>query len=146
MSDLTPAVQPQEVNYKQLFAEIKTVAVVGYSDNPERAAHYVSHYLAGQGYNIIAVNPRFKAEINGLACYPSLEAIPEGTVIDVIDVYRSPDAVPPIVAQAAKMQPRPKYFWMQPGAENPEAAQQASAAGMVPIMHACMMAAHKIWK
>lgn len=146
MDEAKQAQQPHDVDYKQLFAEIKTIAVVGYSDNPERAGNYVSHYLAGQGYNIIAVNPKFKGEINGLTSYPSLEAIPPGTAVDVIDVFRSPDAVPAVVEQAAKMNPLPKYFWMQPGAENPTAAEQAKAAGMIPIMHACMMAAHKIWK
>jgi uncharacterized protein len=146
MSESTHAAQPGDVDFKQLFAEIKTIAIVGYSDNPERAAHYVSHYLAQQGYNIIAVNPKFKGAVDGLVCYPNLEAIPVGTAIDVIDVYRSPEAVPPVVEQAAKLTPLPRYFWMQPGAENPKAAEQAAAAGMTPIMHACMMAAHKIWK
>lgn len=145
MSEQTPAAEPAGVDYKQLFTEIKTIAIVGYSENPERAAHYVSHYLASRGYNIIAVNPKFKGEVDGLPCYPSLEAIPSGTKIDVVDVYRSPEAVPPIVEQAAKLDPLPKYFWMQPGAENPAAAQQASELGMIPIMHACMMAAHKVW-
>jgi hypothetical protein len=145
MSEQTPAAEPAPVDYKKLFTEIKTIAVVGYSDNPERAGHYVAQYLASQGYNIIAVNPRFKGEVDGLKCYPSLEAIPGGTRIDVIDVYRSPEAVPPLVAQAAKLDPLPKYFWMQPGAENPDAAALARERGMIPIMHACMMAAHKIW-
>ena len=145
MTENTPGAEPVEVDYKQLFTEIKTIAVVGYSDNPERAAHYVSQYLASKGYNIIAVNPRFKDGVDGFPCYPSLDAIPAGTPIDVIDVYRSPEAVPPVVDQAAKLVPLPKYFWMQPGAENPAAAQQALDQGMIPIMHACMMAAHKIW-
>jgi uncharacterized protein len=145
MSEQAPDAKPAEVDYKQLFTEIKTIAVVGYSDNPERAAHFVSQYLARQGYNIIAVNPRFKGEVDGFLCYPSLDAIPAGTRIDVVDVYRSPEAVPPVVEQAAKLDPLPKYFWMQPGAENPAAAQQALEHGMIPIMHACMMAAHRVW-
>jgi hypothetical protein len=140
------AQRPEGVDFARLFDEIQTVAVVGYSDNPERAAHYVAHYLAAQGYAIIAVNPKLRGEINGLQCYPSLEAIPAGTRIDVVDVYRSPEAVPPLVEQAAKLDPRPRYFWMQPGAENPAAARRAEELGIVPIMHACMMAAHKIWK
>lgn len=145
MTEQTLPAEPIEVDYKQLFSEIKTIAVVGYSDNPERAGHYVAHYLAGQGYRIIAVNPKFKGQVNGLECYPALDAIPEGTKIDVVDVYRSPEAVPAVVEQAAKLDPLPKYFWMQPGAENPAAALQAREQGMIPIMHACMMAAHKVW-
>jgi uncharacterized protein len=131
------------MDYRQLFAAIRTVAVVGYSDNPERAGHFVSHYLADHGYEVIAVNPRYGSEVNGLPCYPNLAAIPAGTAIDVIDVFRTPSAVPALVDEVLQLDPLPKYFWMQPGAVSEEAAQMCRAAGIEPIMGDCMLAEHR---
>jgi predicted CoA-binding protein len=134
-----------EVDFGRLFAEIKTVAVVGYSEKAERAGHFVAHYLKDHGYEVVAINPRFTPEINGLRCFAKLSDIPASTQIDVVDVFRAPEFVPQLVDEAAKMQPLPKYFWMQPGAENPAAFEQAEKRGMTAIMDACMMAAHKLW-
>jgi len=133
-----------EVDFAKLFQEIKTIAVVGYSDNPERAGHYVAHYLADHGYEVLAINPRFKEQVNGLACYPNLGAIPAGKQVDVIDVFRSPEFAVQLVEEAAKLDPRPKYFWMQLGAENEEAAARCRELGITPVMNACMMHAHKM--
>jgi len=136
----------EAVDFAKLFAEIKTIAVVGYSTDPERAGHYVAQYLAEQGYRVIAVNPRYGAEVDGLPCYPNLASIPASEVVDVVDVFRSPSFVPPLVDEAAGLKPLPKFFWMQPGVENPQAAELARQRGMMPIMEACMMAAHKVWR
>jgi uncharacterized protein len=139
----THAAGTGEVDFAKLFKEIKTIAVVGYSDNPERAGHYVAHYLASHGYEVLAINPRFKEQINGLACYANLGAIPAGKQVDVIDVFRSPEFVPQLVEEAAKLEPRPKYFWMQLGAENIDAAARCRELGITPVMNACMMHVHK---
>jgi uncharacterized protein len=136
---------PGEVDFAKLFKECRTVAVVGYSDNPARAGYFVTHYMAEHGYKMIAINPRFKDKVNGLPCYPNLAAIPPETQIDIVNIFRSPEHIPPLVEEAAKLDPRPKYFWMQPGAENESAAQLAREQGMEPVQHACLMAAHKIW-
>ena len=131
------------IDYSELFDQIHTVAVVGYSDNPQRAGHYVPKYLAQRGYQIIAINPRFEGSVDGFACYPSLSDIPAGTPIDVVDVFRAPEFVAALVDEAALLRPIPRYFWMQPGAENPEAASKAIEAGMVPISNECMLARHR---
>jgi uncharacterized protein len=131
------------MDYRKLFDEIKAIAVVGYSDNPERAGHFVPAYLAKHGYTIIAVNPRYGENVDGFPCYPNLAAIPEGTPIDVIDVFRTPSAVPAIVEETLLLDPRPQYFWMQPGAENETAEQMCIQNGITPIMGACMLAEHK---
>jgi predicted CoA-binding protein len=138
--------QASGVDFKQLFNEIKTIAIVGYSDNPERAGHYVAHYLKDAGYQVLAINPKFDGEINGLPNFKSLADIPGETQVDLIDVFRAPPVVPEIAAEAAKLNPQPKYFFMQPGAESAEGARIAAEHGMIPIMYSCMMAAHKIWK
>ena len=133
-----------QVDLKRMFTETQTIAVVGYSDKPERAGHYVAHYLAEQGYTVLAINPRFGEEINGLKCYPNLDAIPAEVTVDLVDVFRSPPHVPVVVEAAAKLNPQPKYIVLQPGAENPEASELARGHGITPV-DACMMAAHRIW-
>jgi len=135
---------PTDFDLKQFFLEIKTIAVVGYSDKPERAGHYVAHYLADSGYDVTAINPKFGDEVNGLKCYANVAAIPAGTPFDVVVVFRAPAFVPEVVAAAAEMEPRPKYIVMQPGAENPAASQLAREAGIIPL-DICMMAMHKVW-
>lgn len=130
-------------DFKELFASVKTFAIVGYSDNPQRAGHYVPAYLRQQGYRILAVNPKFGAEIGGIPCYPSLAAIPADEQVDVVDIFRAPQYLPEVLEDALGMQHRPKYFWMQPGAENPQVATKAAEAGLVPIMNACALAEHK---
>lgn len=132
-------------NLKQFFADISTVAVVGYSDKPERAGHYVAQYLLEQGYKITAVNPKYGESVDGLPNFKSLEEIPAGTEFDVIDVFRAPQFVPALVRQAAQMQPKPRYIVFQPGAESAEGAQIARDNGIIPL-DLCMMAAHKIWR
>ena len=104
---------PEGFNLKQFFAEIKEVAVVGYSDKPERAGHYVAQYLVEQGYNITAVNPKYGESVDGLPNFKSLEEVPSGTNLDVIDVFRAPQFVPALVRQAAQMQLKPKYIVFQ---------------------------------
>jgi predicted CoA-binding protein len=142
--DQEHATVPEDFDFKAFFAEIRTIAVIGYSDNPERAGHYVAHHLAEAGYEVIAINPKLGDEANGLRCYPGLDAIPADTVIDVVDVFRAPPFVPRIVEAAAALSPRPRYLVLQPGAESDEAAQLAREHGIVPL-EICMMAAHKIW-
>jgi uncharacterized protein len=127
----------------ELFSQVGTIAVVGYSDKPERAGHFVPAYLREAGYNIIAVNPKFSASVDGFPAYPDLASIPPEIKVDVVDVFRSPAALPAIVEEAASLAHRPAYIWMQPGAENDAAALRARELGMRPILGLCMLAEHK---
>lgn len=139
----TPLPYNRRMDYAALFAEIRTVAVVGYSDNPKRAGHFVAHYLKDAGYSVLAVNPRFGDEVDGLPCYPNVGAIPADLAVDVIDVFRTPSEVPRLVDEVLGMLTRPKYFWMQPGAVSAEAARKCEEHGIVPILGDCMLAEHK---
>jgi predicted CoA-binding protein len=111
----------------------KNIAVVGISDNPERPSHYVASFLAEHGYNIIPVNPNLK-EWEGKKCYPDLLSIPEK--VDVVDIFRRPEAVPPIVDEAVRIKAR--AVWMQEGIVNEEAAAKAWDAGIEVVMDKCM--------
>lgn len=133
----------QPIDMQALFDSIRTIAVVGYSDKPERAGNFVPAYLSQQGYRIIAVNPKFSGEVDGLPAYPDLSSIPPSEQVDVIDVFRAPEAVPALVEEAGAMIPRPRYFWMQPGAQNEAAARRAEELGMRPLLGKCMLAEHR---
>ena len=134
--------QQEQLDLSAFFREIKSIAVVGYSDKPERAGHYVSEYMRSRGYEIVSINPRFEDRVNGLSNYASLSSVPPGTQIDVVDVFRAPEYVPDLVREAAAMDPKPRYFVMQPGAESAEASKLAREAGIIPI-DLCLMAAHR---
>jgi predicted CoA-binding protein len=111
---------------------------VGASDNPKRPSYDVARYLQSQGFKIIPVNPAL-TELLGEKCYPDLPSIP--VPVDVVDIFRNPDAVPAIVEQAIAM--KAKVVWMQPGAENMQAAERAMEAGLEVLMGVCMMREHR---
>ena len=107
----------------------KTIAVVGLSDNPDRDSHRVSKYMQSQGYRIIPVNPMIE-EALGEKSYPDLKSVPEP--IDMVDVFRRSELVPPVVDEAIEV--RVKYIWMQDGVINEESKAKAEAAGIPVVM------------
>ena len=123
---------------KEILLSIKTIASVGVSSNPEKESYEVVAYLKNQGYRIIPVNPT-ATEILGEKTYPSLSDIPDK--VDVVQVFRKPEDVPPVVEEAIKI--GAKVVWMQAGIVNEEAAQKAREAGLQVVMDACMRATHR---
>lgn len=119
--------------------ELKTIAVVGFSPKPERPSHYVSKYLKDTGYNVIPVNPGHK-EINGMTCYPDLISIPGK--VDVVDIFRRSEFVPPIVDAAISI--GAKAIWMQDHIIHEESAQKAEDAGLLVVMDDCMLRQHQL--
>lgn len=122
------------------FARIKNIAVIGLSDKPERASYRVASYLQQVGYRIIPVNPSLP-QVLGEKCYPSLQEVPEDISIDVVDIFRRSEDVPPIVETAIRR--RVPVIWMQEGIVNEQAASKARAAGHTVIMDACLMKEHQ---
>src|SRR5215204_4211939 len=112
---------------KEILLSTKTIASVGLSSNPEK-----------ESYGIIPVNPT-TPEVFGEKSYPDLESVPEK--IDVVQVFRKPEDVPPVVDDAIKV--GAKVVWMQEGIVNEEAAQRAREAGLQVVMDACMRATHQ---
>ncbi len=116
----------------------KTIAVVGLSSNPTRPSHGVAEYIKSAGYRIIPVNPNEK-EVLGEKSYARLEEVPEK--IDVVDIFRRAEDVPPVVDGAIHV--GAKVVWMQLGIENEAAAEKARAAGLIVIEDACIFVEHK---
>ncbi len=123
---------------EKILKTYRKVAVVGLSPKPDRPSHRVASYLKGQGYRIIPVNTYAK-EILGETCYTSLSSIPEP--VDVVDIFRRPEAVLPIVEEAIKI--GAKAVWMQEGVINEEAASLAKEAGLLVVMDRCMLKEHR---
>lgn len=123
---------------QKIWNEYKTIAVVGASNNPARQSYQVAEYLQNHGFKIIPVNPTL-TELLGEKAYPDVASIPGA--VDVIDIFRNPDAVPEIVEQAIAKQA--KVVWMQPGAENLSAYERATQAGLDVIMSVCMKKEHQ---
>lgn len=124
---------------RALLTNARRIAVVGLSPKPERDSNMVAQYLIAAGYEVIPVNPG-QTEILGRKCYPDVVSIP-GTV-DIVDVFRSPDAVPGIVEEA--IQAKAKAVWLQLGAGHTEAARRAADAGLQVVVESCIKVAHGV--
>lgn len=128
------------MNDKQLiefYQSIKTIASVGASANPDKESFHVTRYLMDQGFRIIPVNPTV-SEVHKQKSYPDLLSVPER--IDVVQVFRRPEDVPPVVDQAIQIGAR--AVWMQVGIVNEAAAKKAEQAGLIVVMDRCMRAEH----
>lgn len=123
----------------KLLRETKTIAVVGLSSNPSRPSHQVTSYMQEQGYRIVPVNPNCR-EVLGEKAFPSLLQVPKEITIDLVNIFRRPDAVLPIVEEAITI--RARGIWMQVGVVHSLAAQAAEAAGLWVVMDRCLMVEH----
>ena len=118
----------------EILRNAKSIAVVGLSNNPMRASLGVSRILQRQGYRIIPVNPQ-ETEVLGERAYPSLQETPDP--IDIVDIFRRPDAVPEVVEAAIGR--KISCIWMQEGVVNQAAADRAEAAGIPVVMDRCIL-------
>jgi uncharacterized protein len=121
----------------RIYAETRTIAVVGASGDPSKPAHRIPRYLQSQGYRILPVNPR-GGELLGEPVARSLAEV-EGPV-DVVDVFRPAEEAPGIAREA--IEAGAKVLWLQVGIESEEARQEAEAAGLTVVMDRCMGEAH----
>jgi len=132
-----PEYNPPSEGIKEILRNHRTVAVVGLSPKPERDSHKVARYLQDEGYQVVPINPGQK-EILGKPCYPNLKALP--FPVEIVDIFRRPDAVGPIVDDAITI--GAKVIWMQLGIANNEAARKAREAGLEVVMSKCIKIEH----
>ena len=125
---------------REILKETRNVAVVGLSPKESRPSFRVASYLKAVGYRIVPIRPGVHAVL-GEKAYPSLTDIPPEIEIDVVDIFRRPEEVLPIVEEAIKR--GAKTIWMQEGIINKEAAQKAIGAGMKVVMDRCMLKDHQ---
>lgn len=122
---------------EQLLCDAKVIAVVGYSDKPERDSYRVGRYLRQAGYTVYPVNPTVD-EIDGLKSYATLDDVPEP--IDIVDVFRRPEHLPGVVEDALRV--GAKSVWGQLGVVDESAAQAAMDGGLAVVMDKCIKVEH----
>ncbi len=129
----------------EMLRNSKSIAVVGMSDKSWRASHNIGRYLATEGYKVFPVNPALK-EILGEPCYPDLDSAQAaareqtGKGIDLVDVFRASENVPPIVDDVVRL--GIPYLWLQDGVVHDEAIARARAAGVKCIQNDCIFREH----
>lgn len=121
-----------------LLSSARTIAVVGLSEDPGRDSHRVAAYLQRAGYRVIPVNPTVH-EVLGERAYSSLRDVPGK--IDIVDIFRRPNAIPGIVDEAIAV--GAGAVWMQIGLVDEAAARRASQAGLGVVMNRCIMVEHR---
>ena len=122
---------------QHLLTSARTIAIVGLSNNPLRASHFVGFYLLRHGYHVIPVNPR-EAEVLGQRAVGSLSDIDEP--IDIVNVFREPSVVPLLAGEAAAV--GAKALWLQFGVIHAAGAAQAHDAGLAVVMDRCLKIEH----
>ncbi|OWU80586.1 CoA-binding protein [Phaeobacter sp. 22II1-1F12B] len=121
---------------KSVLTSVRVIAVVGVSANPVRPSYYVARYLSLKGYDVIPVNPGHAGEtLFGKTVIGSLSDIDRP--VDMVDIFRRSEAVPPIVDESLDQFPALKAIWMQIGVTNPDAAQKAEDRGVTVIQDRC---------
>jgi predicted CoA-binding protein len=119
-----------------ILQSVKTIALVGASQNPARPSWIVTKYLLDRGYDVIPINPGLAgSELLGKRVYGKLSDVP--VPIDMVEIFRNSEAAGPITDEALALNPRPKVIWMQLSVRNDEAAAKAEAQGIQVIMNRC---------
>jgi predicted CoA-binding protein len=123
------------------LTKIKTIAIIGLSDNPDRPSFQVAQYLLNQGYKIIPINPNI-AEVFGQKSYQNLASIPPEIKIDIIDVFRKSEEVESIVQEIINSG-RQSIIWLQEGIDNLKAVNLAKSHGLEITSGLCLMKYHQ---
>ncbi len=123
----------------ELLKKAKTIAVVGLSDDPFKPSYGVAEYMQSRGYRIVPVNPAV-SEVLGERSYPTLTDAAKATRIDLVDVFRRPEAVPAIVDEVLAL--GLPALWLQETVVHEEAARKAREAGVFVVMDRCILKEH----
>ena len=133
---------PSDALLRRLLAKPATFACVGVSANPIRPSHYVARYLAARGYRVVAVNPAIAGET--VFCARAVATLSEvDAPVDVLDVFRRPEAVPALVEEALAVLPGLRGVWLQIGVVSPEAEAMCDAAGVPIVQDRCPKIEHQ---
>lgn len=134
-----PDITHDDAALRALLASHPRIAMVGASDNPARDSNRVFRYMANHGYTQVPVNPVTPA-VEGVPTVPDLAAAAKLGPIDIVDVFRAPDQVVPIVEAAIAV--KAKAIWFQLGVVNPQAIEKAKAGGLQVVVDRCIKIEH----
>lgn len=124
----------------ELLKKARTIAVVGLANDTSKPSYEVSTYLQSKGYRVVPINPKY-SEVLGEKAYPSLSEAAKVEEIDIVDVFRRPDAVPEIVDEVLAL--GIPMLWLQETVVHAEAAEKARQAGVVVVMDKCILKEHR---
>ena len=131
-----------DAEIRGLLERARVIAMVGVSPDPVRPSHYVGRYLSLRGYRVIPVNPAHAGKrLFGEQVRAGLADCPPET--DLLDIFRRPEAVPAIVAEALEVLPALRTVWMQIGVVSEAAAEAARARGLSVVMDRCPKIEHQ---
>jgi len=128
---------PDDATIRRILTETRSVAVVGWSPNPDRPSHGVADFLLRRGIRMIPVNPGQAGQTYGTEVIRAGLGELAGEAVDMVDIFRHPAAVPEIVDAVLAHLPSVKVIWMQLGVIHPEAAERARAAGITVVQDRC---------
>lgn len=129
---------PSDDLLRRVLTQTRTIAVVGFSADPSRPSHYVAAFLKDRGYRVIPVNPGLAGQVFlGETVRAALADIPAEDRVDMVDIFRRSEQVPPVVDDALAHLPHLRTVWMQVGVMNAEAAAKAEARGLTVIQNRC---------
>jgi predicted CoA-binding protein len=134
-----------DATIRHILATCKTVAVVGLSPKPHRASFDVSRYMQAHGWRIIPINPVAAASgatILGEKVYATLLEAAQHETIDLVNVFRNSEDVPPVVDEAIAI--GAQAVWLQLGITHDAALEKAQAAGLQVIQDKCLKVEHAI--
>lgn len=133
---------PTDLELRAIFDRTRTIAVLGAHTDPYKPAHYVPEYLHAAGYTVLPVNPLFAGRLLwGQPCVSRLDEL--RVAVDLVDVFRRPDALPEHIPELLAMNPRPPLVWLQLGIRHAEFARALRAAGIAVIEDRCTLADHR---
>ncbi|HZG80372.1 MAG TPA: CoA-binding protein [Brevibacillus sp.] len=134
---------PSNETRRQLLEDAKTIAVVGLSNKPDRTSYMVAAAMQNAGYTIIPVNPIIAGEtVLGEKVVATLAEI--DTPVDIVNVFRRSEDIPPVAEETLAMKQKPKVFWMQQGISNDEAAKKVREAGIEVVSDLCIKVDHAL--
>ncbi len=122
---------------REVLRAARRIAVVGASDRQDRDSYHIVQFLSERGYAVFPINPKYR-QVAGLKCFDSLDDLP--LAMDIVDVFRRPDAVEEVVDQAIRN--GAKCLWLQEGVVNNAAARRAAEAGLAVVQNRCIYKEH----
>lgn len=137
-----PSINSNSEEIRDIFNETKIIAIVGLSPDEEKASYKVAKYLQDNGFKIVPIYPK-EDKILGEKVYRSLAEVPFD--IDMVDIFRKPDAIAKVVDEVIKIKDEKKIksVWFQLGLTNNEAAQKAKNSGLKVVQNKCTKIEHK---
>jgi uncharacterized protein len=121
---------------REILKGVKSIALVGASQNPARPSWIVMKYLLERGYDVIPINPGLAGqELLGKRVYKNLKEIPQA--VDMVEIFRNSQAAGPITDEALSLEPLPKVLWMQLSVRDDDAAKKAEDKGLKVVMNRC---------